>query len=129
MRRWWPETAMRVIAHLSDLHFGRIDRAVLDVLEGEVTARRPDLVVVSGDLTQRARTSEFRNARKFLDELTFPQIVVPGNHDVVPMYYPLERWRAPLQKFRRYITDDLVPFYADGEIAVLGINTARSLAF
>jgi 3',5'-cyclic AMP phosphodiesterase CpdA len=117
---------MRKIAHLSDLHFGRIDHSVVEPLIQVVTDAEPDVVVVSGDLTQRARSHEFQEAREFLDRLPSPQIIVPGNHDV-PLYNVLSRFLRPLDKYRRYITEDLEPFYADDEIAVLGINTARSL--
>ena len=117
---------MRKLVHLSDLHFGRVDTAVLGPLVTDVAAAGPDLVVVSGDLTQRARSSQFREARAFLDALPSPQIVVPGNHDV-PLYDVLSRFARPLDKYRRHITEDLEPFYADEEIAVLGVNTARSL--
>ena len=119
---------MRTIAHISDLHFGRVDHAILPALARAVTAAEPDLVVVSGDLTQRARQREFAEARRFLDTLPFPRIIVPGNHDV-PLYDVVSRWRAPLAKYRQYINNDLAPFYADDEIAVLGINTSRSLTF
>ena len=91
-----------------------------------VAQLKPDLVVVSGDLTQRARIEQFKEARRFLDSLPSPQIVVPGNHDV-PLYDVLSRFARPLARYRRYITEDLEPFYADDEIAVLGLNTARSL--
>jgi 3',5'-cyclic AMP phosphodiesterase CpdA len=86
----------------------------------------PDLVAVSGDLTQRARSHQFKEARTFLDRLPNPQIVVPGNHDV-PLHNVFARFMQPLRKYRRYITNDLRPFYHDEEIAVLGVNTARSL--
>ena len=72
---------MRKIAHLSDVHFGRTDAVVVANLIEIVTELGPDLVVVSGDLTQRAKKKEFVEARKFLDALPGPQIVVPGNHD------------------------------------------------
>ena len=117
---------MRTIVHLSDLHFGRVDQALIEPLIAAVNELRPDLVAVSGDLTQRARASQFREARAFLDALPSPQIVVPGNHDV-PLYNIFARFARPLDNFREHITDDLAPFYADEEIAVLGINTARSL--
>ncbi len=87
---------------------------------------KPDVVVVSGDLTQRARRAEFREARAFLDALPSPQIIVPGNHDV-PLYNVFDRFTKALEKYRAIITNDLQPFYADDEIAILGINTARSL--
>ncbi len=117
---------MRRILHLSDLHFGRVDYRVAETLVETVKELKPDLVAVSGDLTQRARAAQFREARKFLDSLPKPQIVVPGNHDV-PLWNFYARFFQPLTNYRRYITDDTRPFYADDEIAVLGINTARSL--
>ena len=117
---------MRTIAHISDLHFGRLNDAVLPALGDAIRAAKPDVVVVSGDLTQRAHSAEFIAARRFLDTLPQPQIVVPGNHDV-PLYNALARWLTPLAKYRRYVTQDLEPFHMDDEIAVIGINTARSL--
>ena len=117
---------MRTLVHLSDLHFGRIDPAVIEPLIERIAGIRPDLVVVSGDLTQRARTAQFTQARAFLDRLPSPQIVVPGNHDV-PMYAVISRFLQPSARYQRYITGDLEPFFADEEIAVVGINTARSL--
>src|SRR5436190_620540 len=73
---------MRTIAHLSDLHFGRIDPATLQPLIDALQNIRPDLVAVSGDLTQRARIAQFKDAKAFLNCLPSPQIVVPGNHDL-----------------------------------------------
>ena len=119
---------MRTIVHLSDIHFGRTDPAVVRPLIAAVNEIRPDLVAISGDLTQRARSHEFKEAKAFLDALPKPQIVVPGNHDV-PLYNFFSRFVAPLDKYRRYITSDLQPFYADEEMAVLGVNTARSWTF
>ena len=117
---------MRTLVHLSDLHFGRVDAALLAPLRALVERLEPDVVVVSGDLTQRARSGQFQQARVFLDSLPGPQIVVPGNHDV-PLYNVFSRFLTPLVKYRRHVTDDLSPEYVDEEIAVLGINTARSL--
>jgi len=119
---------MRTIVHLSDLHFGRIDPLLPEPLVECVEAVRPDLVAVSGDLTQRARPEEFEQARAFLDALPSPQIVVPGNHDV-PLYNAYLRFFGGLRRFRRYISEDLEPTYADEEMAVIGLNSARSLAF
>src|SRR4030088_1366836 len=116
---------MRTLVHLSDLHFGRVDEQLIDPLISAVTEINPDLVAVSGDLTQRARSHQFREARAFLDALPQPQIVVPGNHDV-PLHNVLTRFMRPLEKYKRYITDDLHPVYQDDEI-VVGVNTARSL--
>ncbi|WP_437724581.1 metallophosphoesterase family protein [Sorangium sp. So ce861] len=117
---------MRTLVHLSDLHFGRVDKAILRPLIDRIWRIEPSVVVISGDLTQRARSAEFAEARAFLDALPTPQIVVPGNHDV-PLYNLFDRFFRPLDKYRSHITDDLSPFHLDAEIAVLGINTARSL--
>jgi 3',5'-cyclic AMP phosphodiesterase CpdA len=117
---------MRTIAHLSDLHFGRVDEALLGPLTDFLESTRPDVLVVSGDLTQRAKPKEFIAARDFLDTFTMPKIIVPGNHDV-PLYDIFRRFLSPLKRYRRYIMTDLEPFFADDEIAVLGMNSARSL--
>jgi 3',5'-cyclic AMP phosphodiesterase CpdA len=116
---------MKTIVQISDLHFGRINYDVIEYLREAVNEIKPDLLVVSGDLTQRARSHQFQEAREFLDSLPKPQIVVPGNHDV-PLHDVLSRFISPLAKYKKFITDDLRPFYIDDEIAVMGINTARS---
>ena len=117
---------MRTIAHLSDLHFGRVDAALLAPLTEFLQAARPDVLVVSGDLTQRAKPEEFIAARSFLETFSMPKIIVPGNHDV-PLYDVFRRFLSPLARYQRYITTDMEPFFIDNEIAVLGINSARSL--
>ncbi|NMM37311.1 MAG: metallophosphoesterase [Glaciimonas sp.] len=119
---------MRTIVHLSDLHFGRIDAKLILPLTDLIKGIDPDLLVVSGDLTQRARSAQFKQARQFLDTLPVPQIVVPGNHDI-PLHNLFNRFLRPLDKYRRYIGTDVEPVYIDDEIAVIGINTARSLTF
>lgn len=117
---------MRTIAHISDIHFGKEDFAVVDRLIEKIGEDAPDLIVVSGDLTQRAKTEQFIAARSLLDRLPKPQIVVPGNHDV-PMYNVYDRFLHPLDKYKKYITNDMMPLFCDEEMAVLGVNTARSL--
>lgn len=116
---------MRTVVHLSDIHFGAVDPRLVAPLIRAVHAARPDLVVVSGDITQRGRRGEYRQAREFLLSLPGPQIVVPGNHDV-PIYHPIERALRPMRRFRNFITPEMIPFYMDDEIAAIGINTARA---
>ena len=118
---------MRTLVHLSDLHFGRVQEALVDPLIDTIRTMAPDVVAVSGDLTQRARREQFEAARVFLDSLPGPKVVVPGNHDV-PLYNVLARFRS-LREYRRHIGNDLEPFYSDSEIAVIGVNTARALTF
>jgi 3',5'-cyclic AMP phosphodiesterase CpdA len=119
---------MRTIVHLSDLHFGRVDDALLAPLRALIEGVAPDVLVVSGDLTQRAKSEEFEAARAYLDTLPGPQVIVPGNHDI-SFYNVFRRFAQPLERYQRYITDDLEPSHIDDEIAVLGMNTARSLTF
>ncbi len=119
---------MRTIAHLSDLHFGREDPRAVEALVQDLFAVGPSLVAVSGDLTQRARRSEFARARDLLARLPFPRLVVPGNHDV-PLYDVVRRFAAPLRRYRAYVTEDLSPVHEDEELVVLGISTARSFTW
>jgi 3',5'-cyclic AMP phosphodiesterase CpdA len=119
---------MRRIVHLSDLHFGRVNPLVIHPITRLIKELEPDLIAVSGDLTQRARSYQFQQARAFLDTLPKPQIIVPGNHDI-PLHNVFARFFERLKKYKRYITDDLQPAYEDEEVVVIGVNTARSSVF
>lgn len=119
---------MRTIVHLSDIHFGRVDTRVVAPLLTAIRGVIPDLVAISGDLTQRARRSQFRQARAFLDQLAFPTLIVPGNHDV-PLYNLPARFVDPLASYRRYIAEDLEPVHEDHQMVAVGMNSARSLPF
>ena len=92
---------MRTVAHLSDLHFGREDPRVVEAVLQDVDAQHPDLVVVSGDLTQRARRGQFQAARAFLDRFKAPVLVVPGNHDI-PLFDLARRFFRPLKRYRSF---------------------------
>ena len=119
---------MRTLVHLSDLHFGRIDPALVDPLRRSIHELKPHLVAISGDFTQRARRSQFAAARDFLESIEAKTLVVPGNHDV-PLFDVLERFASPLSRYREYISTNLEPVYVDDEMIVVGINTARSLTW
>lgn len=116
---------MRTIAHISDLHFGRIDPAVEEGLVRDLSGKSPTVLVISGDFTQRAREAQYRAAAEYLRRLPRPQLLVPGNHDV-PLWDILRRFFSPLGRYRRYIADELMPSFHDDELFVLGVNTARS---
>ena len=117
---------MRRLAHISDLHFGRIDPTIVEGLAQSLAAARPDLVIASGDFTQRARDSEFAAARAFLDRLPAPVFAVPGNHDL-PSFNLLERFWDPYSRYRQYIAAELEPLWCDQEIGVVGIKSSRRL--
>jgi 3',5'-cyclic AMP phosphodiesterase CpdA len=122
---------MARLVHLSDLHFGAHDDRIVAAVEAQVAELKPDLVVVSGDFTQRARTEQFKDACRFLERLRedgHEVLGVPGNHDV-PLYDVLRRFLSPLTRYKRYIDDVLCPFHEVPGAAVLGLNTARSLTF
>lgn len=119
---------MTIIAHLSDLHFGAEEPAVVAALAEDVAAARPDLVVVSGDLTQRARHREFHAAAQFLRALPAPVLAVPGNHDV-PVFDLVERFADPWGRWRRHVAAETEPVWTDGRVGVVGLNTARRGGF
>ena len=112
------------ILHISDVHFGpphlqKVSEAILRL----ISHRTPNLVVVSGDLTQRAKPGQFRQAREFVDRISVPVIAVPGNHDV-PMYRCWERALSPFGAYRKYFDRNLEPVFSDSEVYVVGVNTA-----
>lgn len=118
------------LAHLSDIHFGRIASPdLVDALLDRVHAEDVDLVVVSGDLTQRARAGQYRRARAFLDAIEPPVVVVPGNHDVPAWYRPIDRMLNPLGRYRRYISPDLTVTHEAPGLAVFGLNSAHGWTF
>ncbi|WP_042703261.1 metallophosphoesterase, partial [Azospirillum sp. B506] len=109
---------MKRLAHISDLHFGRIDQRVVDGLLADLRAQAPDLIIISGDFVQRAKARHFEEARVFLEKLPFPYMAVPGNHDI-PVYNVFKRFTDPYGHYRRYISNDFSPLHIDDEIAVL----------
>lgn len=90
--------------------------------------RRPDLFVVSGDLTQRAKPRQFKQAKEYLEGIQVPVLAVPGNHDV-PLYRVWERVFAPFGAYRRHFSDELEPVYSDPGMVVVGVNTAFNWTF
>ena len=120
---------MKTIAHISDLHFGTVEPELVEGLTEDLLEVNPDLLVVSGDLTQRARIRQFTAAKSFLEKLPFPKLIVPGNHDV-PLFDIFRRFLSPLTRYKKYISEDLNPFYTnDRGFAIYGINTARSFTW
>lgn len=111
------------IAHISDLHFGREVPEVVEALVAELNHAPPDLVAVSGDLTQRARIREFKAARAFFDRLPQPLLVVPGNHDVSAN--PVVRFLSPWVHWKRWVSPELEPVVHADQFCAVGVNSAR----
>jgi 3',5'-cyclic AMP phosphodiesterase CpdA len=117
--------SMTRIAHISDLHFGRIDPAIAESLIADLMANPSALLVISGDLTQRARIGQYQAAAKYLKRLPLPQLIIPGNHDV-PLWNLARRFFAPTKRFEQYIAADVNPVWRQEGSIVVGVNTARS---
>jgi 3',5'-cyclic AMP phosphodiesterase CpdA len=116
---------MTTIAHISDLHFGREVPEVIEGLLQSLQMIQPELVIISGDLTQRATTEEYEAAKRFLQKLPFPYFIIPGNHDLSATNLP-ERFFHPWQKWQQYVTPNLEPVLQTDQYIVLGVNTARA---
>ena len=122
---------MPKIIHLSDLHFGAHDPVIVTAVEKRLDHEAADLVVISGDFTQRAHTDQFKEAGEFIERIRaagHEVLAVPGNHDV-PLYNVFRRFLSPLTRYKKFIDETLCPFIQIDGAAVLGINTARSLTF
>ncbi len=115
---------MRMI-QLSDLHFGTERPEVVAALIEQIHRLQPDLLLLSGDITQRARRTQFRACERFLAQLPpVPQLAVPGNHDL-PLFNLWQRLVAPYAHYRRTFGDELAPCYQAGGVLVVGVNTTR----
>ena len=90
----------KLLFHLSDLHFGLEDREALSWAARLVEEERPDAVVITGDLTMRARPREFAAAARWIGSLGVPVSIGVGNHDM-PYFNPVERFVAPYRRFGR----------------------------
>jgi 3',5'-cyclic AMP phosphodiesterase CpdA len=92
---------MTVIVHISDTHFGTEMPEVVAAIKAAITSIKPDVVMLSGDITQRARPLQFRAAREFMDALpAATKLAVPGNHDI-PLFAAFARVLLPYRHYRR----------------------------
>jgi 3',5'-cyclic AMP phosphodiesterase CpdA len=112
------------LAHVTDLHLGAEDPAVVDGLRADLAAQDPDRVLVSGDLTMRARAAQFRAARRLLESVGRPWTCVPGNHDV-PLFRVLSRVVRPLGAYRRFVDGQPQPVLRTPELTVVGLSSPR----
>jgi 3',5'-cyclic AMP phosphodiesterase CpdA len=114
------------LAVLGDLHFGHVDPAACAALTRDLQSAPPDLVIIAGDLTQRARGHEFRAARAFIDGLPSPRLVIPGNHDL-PLFDLPRRLMNPYGRYRRHIAAELEPEVVQPAFAAIGVDATRRL--
>ena len=117
---------MTLLLQISDPHFGTEQPPVLAALVRLANTLQPDLVVMSGDITQRARRAQFSAARAFVGTFgATPFVVVPGNHDI-PLYNLFARVAHPYANYQRVFGDDLEPVFESAELLVIGMNTTRA---
>lgn len=115
---------MSVVLQVSDTHFGTEQPAVLEAVVALAAQLRPDLVVLSGDITQRARPAQFVAAKAFVDRLGAPVLAVPGNHDIAL----LDLWSRLTQPYARYAAvfgNELELVHETPDLLVMGVNTTR----
>lgn len=118
---------MTTLAHISDVHFGKNTAERVGALLADLARVAPSVIVVSGDLTQRARVGQFEQAAMFLKRLPAPYLVVPGNHDV-PLWNCFRRFANPLGRYRRIISADVMPVFSNDELRVIGLSSARAFS-
>jgi 3',5'-cyclic AMP phosphodiesterase CpdA len=116
---------MTVLLQISDPHFGTERPMVVAALLRLIDTLTPGLVIVSGDITQRARRHQFAAARAFFDTLgATPRVVIPGNHDI-PLFDPLARLCYPYANHQRAFGEELEPVFDSPDVLVIGVNTTR----
>lgn len=116
---------MSCILQLSDPHFGTERPEVVEALHRFIDSCEPDVLLLSGDITQRARRKQFAAAKRFLERISCPVLAVPGNHDI-PLFNLFGRFLNPYGNFRRVFGTDLEPVYSSPDVLVLGVNTTRA---
>jgi len=116
---------MSILLQISDTHFGTEQPPVIEALATLARAQRPDLLVLSGDITQRARPAQFQAARAFMDRLGVPLLAIPGNHDI-PLFDLWTRLRRPYARHIASFGDDLEPVHCSADLMVVCVNTTRA---
>jgi 3',5'-cyclic AMP phosphodiesterase CpdA len=116
---------MTVLLHLSDTHFGTEQPAVVAAVQKLVREQQPTGVILSGDITQRARPAQFDAARVFCDSLHVDHLLtLPGNHDI-PLINVAARVFAPYAGYARVFGRNLEPELEFADVLVIGVNTTR----
>lgn len=116
---------MTVLLHISDTHFGTEEPPVVAAVQALVREQKPDAVILSGDITQRARGAQFAAARQFCDSLGVQHLLtLPGNHDI-PLYNVFARLFTPYGGYKACFGDELEPELEFGDVLVIGVNTTR----
>lgn len=116
---------MNRVLHISDTHFGTEQEPVVEAVLALARELVPDVVVLSGDITQRARRRQFALARGFLSRLALPALVIPGNHDI-PLFNIAARVLDPYGGYHRELGTALEPVFSNDGVLAIGVNTTRA---
>ena len=117
---------MKRVLHISDLHFGRIHPPAIESLDqfNAMQDKKIDLIVMTGDWTQRARKDQYKAAAEFISRSPIPVLTIPGNHDI-PLYNFFARLLQPLRNYNKYIRNLTTDIYEDHELVIVGFKTAN----
>ncbi len=116
---------MSVLLQISDPHFGTEQPLVVEALVTLARLQKPDLLVLSGDITQRALPAQFQAARAFMDRLGAPFLAIPGNHDI-PLFDLWTRLRRPYARHIAAFGSDLEPVFSSADLMVVCVNATRA---
>lgn len=117
------------IIHLSDPHFGAADPEIAGIFLQSAAALLPDLSILSGDLSMRARRSELADARDFVAGLPEPRLVIPGNHDIPLINQPFDRFFRSFNRYQDFISPELEPELISHGVHVVSLNSTRAFGF
>ena len=116
---------MTTLLQISDPHFGTVRPAVAEALVWLAAQQRPDVLVLSGDITQRAKVSQFSDAKAFCDRLAIPRMLaIPGNHDI-SLFNPYQRLVTPYARFLKAFGPALEPTLSTPALNIIGVKTTR----
>lgn len=116
---------MSVLLQISDTHFGTERPQVVEALVALAAQQRPDVVVLSGDITQRARPAQFLAAKTFVERLRAPVLAIPGNHDIA-LFDLWARLSRPYARYGAVFGHELEPVHASRDLLIVGVNTTRA---
>jgi 3',5'-cyclic AMP phosphodiesterase CpdA len=120
---------MKRLLHLSDPHFGAADSAIATAFIEAAGELKPDLTILSGDLSMKARRSELNQAADFIRQLPTPLVVIPGNHDIPYFNHPYDRFFRPFRRYQQRIHPEVEPMFRDEFFDVMCLNSPRPFGF
>ena len=114
------------ILHLSDPHFGAADPLVASAFLAQAEKLAPDVAILSGDLTMRARRGELADAKAFVERLPRPRMVIPGNHDIPAFNQLFDRFFAPFNRYRQTFGANIEPIHTAPGLHIASVNSPKA---